>query len=417
MTKILILNVGWANKGNVALIKTTMQTIEKFVPNVEFNMLGPQNLDIKEFHVKEYLGYVVSREKTLHYFSRTVYYLSRSVLINLLSKFKINSLVSKKSRLYIYYESDLIINSGGDQLSGESGIVTLNTFVNIIYAILLNKPVVLYGESLGYFKNRLLNSFAKIVFNHTQLILVREELSKKYLENNQISNPKIYVTADPAFLLEPITKKDVFSILSKEGINNISMPLIGINASALIGKYRKNQTQRTDENLIEIYAKLVDNIIEKFNATIIMIPHVYAKGNDDRTVILQIVDKVYNKNNAFFIKNEYSPEELKGIIGQCDLFIGARMHATIASTSMLVPTVGIAYSHKMHGIIGEMLEQEEYIIDINEFSYEKLIDTVNSAWENKEKIRNKLKIKVPLAKEKAMLNGKYVKELIDSFPK
>jgi polysaccharide pyruvyl transferase WcaK-like protein len=35
------------------------------------------------------------------------------------------------------------------------------------------------------------------------------------------------------------------------------------------------------------------------------------------------------------------------------------MHATIASTPMLVPTIGIVYSHEMHGIIGKILAQQK----------------------------------------------------------
>lgn len=41
------------------------------------------------------------------------------------------------------------------------------------------------------------------------------------------------------------------------------------------------------------------------------------------------------------------------------------MHATISSTSMLVPTIAIAYSHKIPGVIGEVLGNE-YIIDIRD---------------------------------------------------
>ena len=91
------------------------------------------------------------------------------------------------------------------------------------------------------------------------------------------------------------------------------------------------------------------------------------------------------------------------------------MHAKIASTSMIVQTVGIAYSHKIHGIICEMLGQEKYIVDIKELNYESLISTINDAWENREKIRKELEVKIPMVKEKAMLNGKLVKELLDSL--
>jgi polysaccharide pyruvyl transferase WcaK-like protein len=226
--------------------------------------------------------------------------------------------------------------------------------------------------------------------------------------------PKIYVTADPAFLLNAVPQSRVFEILSNEGIDEIQNSLIGINPSRLISRFRGKWHQKAEEEFTNIMAKVIDNLAENLKATIIMIPHVYT-GNDDRMTINRIFRKVKNKSNVKIIKNEYSPQELKGIIGECDLFIGARMHATIAATSMLVPTVGIAYSHKMHGIIGEMLGQKKYILDIKDLDYESLISTINDAWENRDKIRKELEVKIPMVKEKAMLNGKLVKELLDSL--
>ena len=413
MTKILILNVGWSNKGNCAIVHSTIETIKRFVPDAEFNLTGPYERDHNGLQIKKQIGVGLSIRKP-HYTIMSLLYLFKCSYISILKRFNVHIPVSKNSRLFDYYDSDIVVNSGGDHLSGEYGIGTLGTFINISYAILLGKPIVLYGDSLGYFENPVLNYIAKFVFNRTNLILVREELSKKYLDNNNITMPKIYVTADPAFLLNPVPQSSVFEILSNEGIDEIQNSLIGINPSRLISRFRGKGHQKAEEEFTNIMAKVIDNLAENLKATIIMIPHVYT-GNDDRMTINRIFRKVKNKSNVKIIKNEYSPQELKGIIGECDLFIGARMHATIAATSMLVPTVGIAYSHKMQGIIGEMLGQQKYVLDIKELDYESLISTINDAWENREKIRKKLEVKIPMVKEKAMLNGKLVKELLDSL--
>lgn len=413
MTKILILNVGWSNKGNRALVESTIETIKTFVPATEFNLMGPDKVNHNGFQIKKQVGGLSIRKP--HYTIMSLLYLFKCGCINILKRFNVHIPISKNSRLFDYYDSDIVVNSGGDHLSGEYGIGTLGSFINISYAILLGKPVVLYGDSLGYFKNSVLNSIAKFIFNRTKLILVREELSKKYLDNNNITMPKIYVTADPAFLLNAVPQSRVFEILSKDGINEVQKPLIGINPSGLISRFMESEPQKAEEEITNIMAKVIDNLIENLKATIIMIPHVYTPNDDDRIAINRIFHKVKNKSKVKTIKNEYTPQELKGIIGQCDLFIGARMHATIAATSMLVPTVGIAYSHKMYGIIGEMLGQEKYVLDIKELNYEDLISTINDAWENREKIKKELEAKIPMVKEKAMLNGKLVKELLDSL--
>ena len=394
-----------ANKGTYALLSSTMETLKRCIPDVQFTLMGTE-IDQQEFQIERQVAFKPFKNP----FSFLC--LFKCYLIYIFNKVDVHIPISENSRLFEYYNCDIVINSGGDQTSGEHGF-GVSTFMNILYAILLDKPVVLYGESLGYFRNPIFNSIAKFVFNRTNLILVRENLSKKYLDDNHITNPKICVTADPAFLLDIPPQSRVFDILSNENIEDIQRPLIGINPSGLISRL----VGENNEELTNIMASVTDSLVEHLNATVIMIPHVYTRNSDDRIAINRIFNNVKNKPKVKIIKSEYTPQELKGVIGQCDLFIGARMHATIASTSMLVPTVGIAYSHKMHGIIGEMLGQEKYVLNIGELNYETLISTINNAWRNRKEIEKELEMKMPMVKEKAMLNGKLVKELIDSLNK
>jgi colanic acid/amylovoran biosynthesis protein len=403
VAKVLILNAEPANKGNQAIVASTIDTIREFIPDVEFTLMGYSGGNQNGLQIEEPAARVAfGQRRRPHRLVISFLYLAECSLIHSLKKLRIHIPISKRSRLFDYYDCDMVINSGGDHLSGE-GSFGLTSLMNIIYAILLDKPVILYGESLGYYTNPVFNAIAKFVLKRASLILLREDLSKEYLDKEGITELKIYVTAEPAFLLSAAPEKHVYSILSSEGINEIKRPLIGINPSGKIMK---------DDNKIEVFARAIDDLAENLNAGILMIPHVYTEGVDDRVVIDRIFGKIRNKSNVMMTNKEYTAQELKGIIGQCDLFIGARMHATIASTSMLVPTVGIAYSHKMHGIIGKMLGQEKYILDVQDLNYEGLKSKIYDAWQNREGIREELALKIPQLKEKALLNGKLVKELV-----
>lgn len=417
MTKILVLNVGWSNKGNLALVHSTMETIKYFVPDAKFTLMGPDNIDHDSFKVKKQLGAVGSRRKSHYVISAIIsaHYLLLCACIYFLSYCKITMPVSKKSSLFDYYDCDIVIESGGDQLSGEYGFGTLGSFRNILYPILLGKPVILYGDSLGYFNNHILDFIAKFVLNRTRLILLREELSRKYLNYIGVDKPDIYVTADPAFLLKASHESRFLEILNEENIDQLQRPIIGINPNGLIGRFIKPENNMAGANIADVMAKVIDTIVEQLDANIIMVPHVYTNAVDDRIAIKAIFEKVKYKSKVKIICGEYEPWDIKRIIGECDLFIGARMHATIASTSMLVPTVSIAYSHKMHGIIGEMLRQDKYVLDINDISYENLISTIMNAWENREIIRAELEVKIPEVREKSMLNGKLVEGFLDQL--
>lgn len=406
MTKILVLHARVLNRGSQALVFSLINTIQKYIPNSQFTFMGVET-DQNEIPMKKQLAL-----KPLNNPYPWIYLIECSA-IKMLKQIGISYSVSEKSNLFCYYDSDIIINTGGDLLSGEK--FGLTSLLNISYAILLDKPVVLYAESLGYYQNSLFSFIANQVLNRTTLITVREDLSKKYLEQNKITKPKVYLTADSAFNLEPVSQSAIFEILQKEGIDTSQRPVFGINPSGLIGQYRKSSSKNSNEEIVNIFARVIDSVIEKFNANIIMIPHVYTEKVSDKKVISEIYDVVTNKSNVSIIQNEYNAKELKGIIGICDLFVGARMHATIAATSMYVPTVGIAYSHKMYGIIGQMLKQENYIIDIKDLNYDILMNKICDCWNNRNIIKHDLRTIIPQVREKALLNGKYVKDLIDSL--
>lgn len=411
MIKILILNVGKLNKGNCALVDSTIKTIKDLIPGVEFELMGAKKIDSEGFHIKKIPG-TISIKRPYDTLISLIYFI-QCILINILRKCNLSITISKESPLYHYYNSDIIINSGGDTISGENSLAPLTPLLNIYYGILLDKPVILYGESLGYFKNNCVNYIARYILNKTKIIIVRENLSKEYLQNSGITNPIVYVTSDPAFLLEPITQSNVYKILDKEGIGQVQKPLIGINASGLISRYIKDNKNMYNNRIASILSKVIDDLIENLGANILMIPHVYNPDVDDRIAIKAIYEMINNKSNVYIIHNEYTAQELKGIIGLCDLFIGMRMHSTIASTSMSIPTVGIAYSHKMYGIIGEALDQDKYILDINEIEYETLIEKIYEAWKNREQIKQELDSRIPSIKEKALSNGIIVKKFID----
>lgn len=416
MKKILILDIGnGLNKGNLALLYSAIDTIKLYLPTVSFSLIYYGNdgshskLNINEQHL---VG-TLRLKKPMATFTSFLY-LFQCISIYALNKFGINISISQNSKLFNYYDSDMVVVIGGDTMSqsGKYGFNILSPFINILYGVFLGKPTVLYGETLGYYSNPFMDSIAKLVFNQTRLILVRDELSMKYLDKCCLNKPNIHFTADSAFLLPPCSISRVCEIFSTEMITNFKNPLIGINPSNLINRQFNKNSGYVNISSVDIIAKVIDDLIENLDANIIMVPHVYETGNDDRVVASSIFEKIKNKSSVSMIKNEYSPQELKGIIGICDLFIGGRMHSTIASTSMLVPTVGIAYSHKMYGIIGNMLGQERYIVDIKDLSYEKLISTIYNAWDNRSGIKKELESIVPVVKERAMLNGKYVSELL-----
>ena len=134
-----------------------------------------------------------------------------------------------------------------------------------------------------------------------------------------------------------------------------------------------------------------------------------------------MIVKRFIKYRVRLIRGEYTADELKGIISRCDLFISAKFHPLVASTSVGVPSVGLVgyHKYKFHGVIGKMMGQEEYLINMDEFDDYDTIQTlleskVCHAWKNRDSVREKLTEKAGLAKELALLNGVFIKHLTEA---
>jgi len=244
----------------------------------------------------------------------------------------------------------------------------------------------------------------KFCLNKVDLVIVREEITKNYLEKLGIRSP-VYLTADCAFVLEPASYETIEEIMLKEGIDITKKPLVGISANAMLDD--------EENNYANLMAQLIDYIIEKLDAQVIFVPHVVLSNvEDDRVIGEKIYKLTRNKGNIKLIKGEYSPDELKGIIGMCDIFIGGRMHANIAAVSMHIPTLATAWSHKYYGIM-QTLGQEKYVCDFRTMNFAELKSKIDDLWCNRDKIKEELKSKVEDQKELALFSGKLVRRLLN----
>jgi len=418
-TKIAV--IGFSSRlqrGQAAQLGSRIRALKEFIPDAEFTVFAAHpEIECKQYDV-EMLESMVKLSSPTKMLKTLTLFLRCGLWWILHRCFRLNfGLLIRERRLRELYRSDVVISIGGGILCMDLG--TLGLFLSVFhfsFPILLNRPLVIYGETTGPLKGRLATLLAKIFYNRVKLITLREEGSAKELQGLGIRTP-IYVTADSAFLLEPASREEAKDILLREGISEGNRPIIGMSVSRLITRFGFLDLKDRDKKYsryVELMAQVVDYLVDTLNATVVFVPHVTEPwGNsDDRVVADDICSLCKNKTKIRCIKKEYTAEEVKGIIGECDLFVGARMHALTASTSMHVPTVSIAYSRKTPEIMGKMLGQERYVLDIKELDYDTLTSTINDAWNHREEIRKDLAPKIEAMKERALWNAKLVKDLV-----
>ena len=422
MTKVVILNIThFANKGSMGRIEGMIHCLKETTPRSPITILHryyKQDKDTftkqlvekyQNLEVKEHPWFRETNSNVLTAISSLVRFCFSAILHITLCKLGL-SLNDHRKQYDVIVDLNLI---EPDRLTDEYDLVSIagNIFalLNIWYATMTRIPVIVCSATIGPYQNKFSRRVAKHVLNKVNIITLREEYSRDYLQNLGVDKPDIYLSADLAFLMEPPNTEKIPLMLEGMNITSDDGPLVGIAPTAMMHSALKQP------QYIQLIAELTDFLIEDLNATIIYVTNTY----QDTPITQNIYEKVKNKHKVRILPFNVSASETKGIIGICDVFICSRFHALVASTSLAVPSLGIvAYSrNKFHGIVGKMMGQEDYLLDVDdEFEYNAFLVELKSKakdlWMNRNLVAENLKERTKIVRERALLNGMLIKELI-----
>ncbi len=225
------------------------------------------------------------------------------------------------------------------------------TTLQKMFVIISDCPLILLPQTYGPFKNKWLECFAAFVIKRSKRVYSRDYLSTEYVK--KLTSRTAIEATDLAFAL-PYTK-------GKSGYKT----KIGLNVSGLLwnGGFPGNSNQFELSVDYPVYIKtLIETLISCVEYEVHIIPHVlelYEESHDGDIAVCQQLKREYSELIGVPIFN--TPIEAKSYISNMDVFIGARMHSTIAAFSSGVATIPFSYSRKFAGLYGSL--DYKYIIN------------------------------------------------------
>jgi len=329
-----------------------------------------------------------------------------------------------------YYDYDVFIVCHDEVDCVNGAFLKFSPIYISVLARVLGKPVVFYANGTTDFTNevwiwrlrtrRLWRLLARYVSTFVTLITVRDEDTFYYLKNLSHNRVPIYYTADPAFLLSSAGEEKTKQIMMREKIERNGRLLIGVamtyevlseafnDKSGAISKYKR---------AVKEIASFLDRLTEEANSLVVFIPHSVELGSrDDRVVARDICRVMTNKKPVRAITNDYTPEELKALIGQLDVLVTCRIHAAISALSMGVPSFVItrSWDKRAENIIGKMARQERWIYDVRNLDSDDLFCFVSQLLDVSSKIREDLPPIIGRIRERALLNGVLLRSMLNS---
>lgn len=418
MTKILITeNYCSSNRGDAAILTSMIGALKEYIPDAEFTVSSHYPKVAKIMHnIYSFEPVVVTTGGYINILL-AMFRMIRYLIWALMRRYGLNSRlfisIEKLERLEKYAEADIIISVGGAYYNDNYKPAIFGRLYSIFLSKVIKKPVVLYAHSIGPFNTFVFRHLAKYVFNKVDLITLRDSESKKVLDELGVLKAPIYVTADSAFNLSVINADIAKELLLKEGINVNCRPLVSVSVRKW-GFYGTIDASEGHRPYIQVMAQSADYLVKKINATIVFMSTCTdfgGYGNDDRVVAREVISMMKYANAAKIVEGEYSPEELKGMVGQMDMHIGTRMHSNIFALSMGVPVLAIAYEFKTRDLM-QFFDLEKYVCNIENITFEELCAKLEAVWANKQSINQKVKSNIIRLQKKSMKNAELTKNVL-----
>ncbi len=206
-------------------------------------------------------------------------------------------------------------------------------------------PLVLGSQTYGPYRHWLSRLWAADVIRKSSEVFARDEQSLALAAKLGKRKPKL--TTDVAFFL-PYERQE----------QEAQKTHIGMNVSGLLwngGYTRSNQFGLTVD-----YRTYIRTLLEQYqqddSCVVHLIPHVVYQNeldapDTDWHISTELAKQYPKVRMAPFFE---TPMQAKSYIAGMDVFVGARMHATIAAYSAGVPTIPFSYSRKFEGLFDSL---------------------------------------------------------------
>jgi len=284
--------------------------------------------------------------------------------------------------------ADLVLLGGGGLFNDEKPAAIWIWFVQFCWFWILRKKVFCIAQSVGPVKGKLARFLTKFVFKNAAAVTVRDEASKKLLEELGVKN--VLALVDPAYAIGYETEHSI----------NRQKRVVLTARNWLNDNSKSNQ----------ILAELADWIGQKYGFKTAFIPFQTMHENDVER-FNQIARLVKNRSNLELIEAEDYSQAIE-MIGRSEMVIGMRLHSIIFAVLTRTPFVAISYSKKVKDFV-ETLDLAEYCLDYQKLELENLKHTVKKALENRKAIEHQLEKVKLLSTYKFFQHEEIIKKLLE----
>lgn len=243
-----------------------------------------------------------------------------------------------------YVNADLVVSTGGTYLTENYGLWT--NIRDYRLTLLTGTPLVFFTQTLGPFTRPAYRRAFYKIFSKSAAIFLRDERSKQHVIELGISETKVTLAKDPAFVIHAETRSNLSDQL------HIAF---SVRTMHFFDESRRSVAALYKSCVIEMVSAAVRNHGAQvtFLSTCQGIPEYWT---DDTKLAEEILSSLPDDvlRSVTIDRRFRQPTEIVTTYQTFDLVVATRMHAAILSLVAGTPVVGIAYEFKLEELFNQL---------------------------------------------------------------
>ena len=391
------------NKGAAAMLESAVQTLGERLGEVEFTLLSMYPAEDRAQNPYPNLEVVAADPKTL------------GVTINSLALAHrllppLRPLLRRHRAIRALADSDVLLDQGGITFTDGREKFLLYNVASILPALNLGTPVFKCAQAVGPFKNPINRFVSKVFLPKAQTLVTRGRITHEFAEGLGLQN--LVAGADYAFSL-------AMDGTEEQGLREAGVDLGFFEDGEVVGVCPSVVLQKKVEARGDDYVGQMIAFIERLRRTgkkVLLVPHSVRTGtekthNNDLPLCTRIAGLLVPGEDVLFVDRELSSQQLRHLIGRCDLFVASRFHAMVSSLAMAVPTLVIGWSHKYREVL-EMFELEEWAFGHDQLTPSHLWDRFEELSARRDEVQGLLDQHLPEVRSRSLKQADLIAELV-----
>jgi len=297
----------------------------------------------------------------------------------------------------LIWQSDLLFFGGGSVIKELYKSVGRNRYATLLMILLIvtfakwiaRKPIIMSNIGVGPLSTRFGHFMAKLILHQVTLLSVRDQNSYDTCHRLSVNSSNLHLVPDAVF----VNDASCFRPMARETVTKSNKLKIALNLNYDI------ENRDNWDAFLDNVATSLHTINQQHSIEIHALPmQSRFKSHDDLSILTAFKDSI-DDDIEMILHEPHNPEEIGGIISECDLVVAERLHTLVIAAILQKPFVALMYDVKVTQL-AVYLGMCDFSIDINQpFGRDVLANYILDLMERREETAVSLKKQTTLAKQ------------------